>query len=36
MWKAGDCFSWKNITLHAFYNFSKADRYALQITGVLK
>lgn len=33
-WKAGDCFGWKNITKHAFYNFSLKDRYAIQITGV--
>lgn len=34
MWKAGDCFGWKNTTKHSFYNFSLKDRYALQITGV--
>lgn len=34
-WKAGDCFAWTGITPHAFYNFSIADRYAIQITGIL-
>jgi hypothetical protein len=35
-WKAGDCFSWKYDDLHAFYNFSMNDRYAIQVTGVTK
>lgn len=35
-WEAGDCFGWINTVPHAFYNFSTADRYAMQITGVLK
>lgn len=35
-WKSGDCFSWKYDDLHAFYNFSMNDRYAIQITGVEK
>jgi hypothetical protein len=35
-WKAGDCFSWKYDDLHAFYNFSMNDRYAIQVTGVAK
>lgn len=34
-WKAGDCFGWSGPTPHAFYNFSTAKRYAMQITGVL-
>jgi hypothetical protein len=33
-WKAGDCFGWSESTPHAFYNFSTAKRYAMQITGV--
>lgn len=32
-WSAGDWFSWKYITPHAFYNLSKKSRYSLQITG---
>jgi hypothetical protein len=32
-WNAGDWFSWTGKTSHAVYNFSNADRYALQITG---
>lgn len=35
-WKSGDCFSWKYDDLHAFYNFSMVDRYAIQVTGILK
>ena len=34
-WKAGDCFYWKYDEIHAFYNFSMKDRYAIQITGVV-
>lgn len=34
-WKAGDCFYWNYDEIHAFYNFSLRDRYAIQITGVL-
>lgn len=32
-WSAGDWFSWNGYDLHAFYNLSKENRYALQITG---
>ncbi len=32
-WKSGDWFSWSGHSLHASYNLSKFDRYALQITG---
>lgn len=35
-WKSGDCFYWKYDDIHAFYNFSLKDRYAVQITGVTK
>lgn len=35
-WKAGDCFHWDYNDIHAFYNFSMKDRYAIQITGVTK
>jgi len=35
-WKAGDCFYWNYDDIHAFYNFSMKDRYAIQITGVVK
>jgi len=35
-WKAGDWFFWKGAEKHAFYNFSKSDRYAIQVTGVIK
>jgi len=35
-WKSGDCFYWEYDDLHAFYNFSLKDRYAVQITGVIK
>lgn len=35
-WKAGDCFYWDYDDIHAFYNFSMKDRYAIQITGVKK
>jgi len=35
-WKSGDCFWWKNKDLHAFYNFSLKDRYAIQVTGSVK
>lgn len=35
-WKAGDCFYWNYDDVHAFYNFSMKDRYAIQITGVVK
>lgn len=33
-WRAGDWFAWSNCTRHAFYNFSKENRYSLQITGL--
>lgn len=36
IWKSGDCFYWNYDDIHAFYNFSIKDRYAIQITGVLK
>jgi len=32
-WKSGDYFTWQGSTLHAIYNFSKTDRYAIQVTG---
>ena len=32
-WSAGDWFLWNGYDSHAFYNLSKVDRYALQITG---
>jgi hypothetical protein len=35
MWKQGDFVSWKGSTPHAIYNFSKHDRYAIQVTGYL-
>jgi hypothetical protein len=35
-WKSGDCFYWNYDEIHAFYNFSMKDRYAIQLTGVLK
>jgi hypothetical protein len=35
-WKSGDCFYWNYDEIHAFYNFSMKDRYAIQITGVKK
>ena len=35
-WKSGDCFYWDYDEIHAFYNFSMKDRYAIQITGVKK
>jgi hypothetical protein len=35
-WNAGDCFYWDYNEIHAFYNFSMKDRYAIQITGVRK
>ena len=34
-WKSGDCFYWNYDEIHAFYNFSMKDRYAIQITGVI-
>lgn len=33
-WQAGDVFWWRDDDQHAFYNFSRSDRYAVQITGV--
>jgi hypothetical protein len=33
-WNAGDCFYWSYETLHAFYNMSMKDRYAIQVTGI--
>ena len=35
-WQAGDWFGWVGSTEHAVYNFSLYDRYAIQITGLLK
>lgn len=35
-WKAGDCFYWEYETPHAFYNMSMKDRYAVQVTGVVR
>ena len=35
-WKSGDFFWWENKDLHAFYNFSLKDRYAIQVTGSVK
>jgi len=35
-WKSGDCFSWGSDVVHAFYNMSMKDRYAVQLTGTLK
>lgn len=32
-WQAGDCFGWEHHTLHALYNFSMRNRYAIQVTG---
>lgn len=31
-WQAGDVFWWQDHDAHAFYNFSRRDRYAVQIT----
>lgn len=31
-WKAGDYFGWKNDEIHASYNLSMENRYALQVT----
>lgn len=36
MWKAGDWISWVGEEPHAVYNFSMHNRYAWQITGVIK
>lgn len=35
-WQAGDVFSWQDQDDHAFYNFSLKDRYALQVTGLIR
>lgn len=35
-WSSGDWFSWVDEENHAFYNFSTANRYAVQITGTRK
>lgn len=32
LWKAGDYFGWKNDEVHASYNMSIRNRYALQVT----
>lgn len=34
-WNSGDWFAWENEEPHAFYNMSKKDRYALQLTGTI-
>lgn len=34
LWKSGDYFGWKNNDLHASYNMSTSNRYALQVTAV--
>jgi hypothetical protein len=34
-WSAGNWYGWKDFDLHAFYNFSMENRYAVQITGTL-
>lgn len=34
-WKSGDWFSWADYEPHAFYNMSKKNRYALQLTGTI-
>lgn len=35
-WNAGECFYWRYDDEHAFYNFSMNDRYAVQITGIVR
>lgn len=35
-WKAGDWFSWTSDAEHAVYNFSTKNRYAIQLTGLMK
>lgn len=32
-WRAGDWISWDNDDIHAVYNMSTVDRYAIQLTG---
>jgi hypothetical protein len=32
-WKAGDWISWDNDDIHAIYNMSTVNRYAIQLTG---
>jgi hypothetical protein len=32
-WEAGRVFWWRDSDEHAFYNFSRSDRYAVQLTG---
>lgn len=34
-WQAGDVFWWRDDDEHAFYNFSRRDRYAVQLTGTM-
>lgn len=34
-WTAGCWYGWKNTDRHAFYNMSKTNRYAIQLTGTL-
>lgn len=33
VWNAGDWFGWHENDLHGTYNFSKINRYAIQLTG---
>jgi hypothetical protein len=35
-WRAGDWFDWLDGFPHAAYNFSMLDRYAWQVTGVVR
>jgi hypothetical protein len=35
-WKAGDTFSWQEEDLHALYNFSMSNRYAVQVTATIR
>lgn len=35
-WEAGQVFDWFDEELHAIYNFSMHDRYAIQITGAVR
>ena len=34
-WVAGDWFGWSGDELHAFYNLSMSNRYAVQLSGTL-
>jgi hypothetical protein len=35
-WPAGAVYSWRDQDPHAFYNMSLSDRFALQITGLIR